>query len=156
MDSLSDVLRVVRLSGGVFLEAEFTAPWCVSGKVAPEDCQPFLAAPRHVMAFHFVTAGRMQLRASGGESIEVRAGEIVLLAHNDTHVFGSELVLSPTPAGAIVQPPQHGGLGRIAHGGGGEATRVVCGFLGADTPFNPLLTALPKVLKLDVRSSAAG
>jgi AraC-like DNA-binding protein len=26
MDALSDVLRVVRLSGGVFLEAEFTGP----------------------------------------------------------------------------------------------------------------------------------
>jgi hypothetical protein len=29
MDALSDVLRVVRLKGGVFLHAEFTAPWCV-------------------------------------------------------------------------------------------------------------------------------
>jgi hypothetical protein len=77
MDALSDVLRVVRLSGGVFLEAEFTAPWCISGKVAPEDCQPFLAAPRHVIAFHFVAAGRMQLRAGSDEW--KCAGEIVLL-----------------------------------------------------------------------------
>ena len=29
MDALSDVLRVVRLKGGVFLHAEFTAPWCI-------------------------------------------------------------------------------------------------------------------------------
>jgi hypothetical protein len=29
MDALSDVLRVVRLDGGVFLRAEFTAPWCI-------------------------------------------------------------------------------------------------------------------------------
>jgi hypothetical protein len=31
-DALSDLLRVVRLSGGVFLDAEFTAPWCVAAQ----------------------------------------------------------------------------------------------------------------------------
>ncbi len=35
MDALSDALRVLRLTGAVFIDAEFTAPWCVvshSGK----------------------------------------------------------------------------------------------------------------------------
>ena len=30
MDALSDVLRVIRLTGGIFLHAEFSAPWCIS------------------------------------------------------------------------------------------------------------------------------
>jgi AraC-like DNA-binding protein len=156
MDALSDVLRVVRLCGGVFLEAEFTAPWCISGKVSPEDCLPILAAPRHVIAFHFVVSGRMQLRTEGAEAIEVRAGESVLLPHNDTHHFGSELTLSPVPAREIVQPARYGGLARMVHGGGGEPTRLVCGFLGSEVPFNPLIAALPKLLKLDLRATAAG
>ena len=29
MDALSDVLRVANLTGGVFLHAEFRAPWCI-------------------------------------------------------------------------------------------------------------------------------
>ena len=29
MDALSDVLRVAHLTGGVFLHADFTAPWCI-------------------------------------------------------------------------------------------------------------------------------
>ena len=91
MDAFSDVLRVIRLSGGVFLEAEFTAPWCIGGKISTDDCKPFLAVPRHVIASHFVAAGNMQLRVEGGETIDVRAGELVLLPHNDTHVFGSDL-----------------------------------------------------------------
>ncbi len=156
MDALSDVLRVIRLSGGVFLEADFTAPWCISGKVSPADCQPFLAAPRHVIAFHFVAAGCMQLRAEGGDAICVRAGEIVLLPHNDAHCFGSELVPTPVPAREIIQPPRHGGLARIVHGGGGEATQLLCGYLACETPFSPLLTALPKMLRLDVRATASG
>ena len=34
MDAFSDVLRVIRLAGGVFLEAEFTAPWCINGQIS--------------------------------------------------------------------------------------------------------------------------
>jgi AraC-like DNA-binding protein len=156
VDALSDVLRVIRLSGGVFLEAEFTAPWCVSGKIAANDCKPFLEAPRHVIASHFVAAGCMQLRPDGSDAIEVRAGEIVLLPHNSPHTFGSELIPTPTPVREVIQVPKQGGLARIVHGGGGETTQLLCGFLGSDTPFNPLLSALPPVLKLNVRSTASG
>ncbi len=156
MDALSDVLRVIRLSGGVFLEAEFTAPWCISGKISPEDCKPYLAAPRHVIASHYVASGHMQIQAEGSEAIEVRTGEIVLLPHNDAHCFGSELNPAPVPAGEVIQPPQDGGLARIVHGGGGEGTQLLCGFLGCDTPFSPLLAGLPKMLKLDVKTTASG
>jgi hypothetical protein len=30
MDALSDVLSAVRLDGAVYVNAEFTAPWCVA------------------------------------------------------------------------------------------------------------------------------
>lgn len=156
MDALSDVLRVIRLSGGVFLQAEFTSPWCVSGQVGVDDCKPYLAAPRHVIAFHFVATGGMQLRVEGRDPIEVLAGEIVMLPHNSVHLFGSELNSTPVLARDIVQPPQNGRLARIVHGGGGEATQLLCGFLGCDTPFSPLLMALPTVLKLNVRIRASG
>jgi AraC-like DNA-binding protein len=156
MDALSDVLRVIGLSGGVFLEAEFTAPWCISGRVTAEDCQPYLAAPRHVMSFHFLVEGRMQLRIEGGQPVEVGAGEIVLLPRNDLHFFGSELQDAPVPAGNVVRPPENGGLARIVHGGGGEVTRLICGFLGCDLPFHPLLAALPPVLTQSVRLIRSG
>ena len=156
MDAFSDVLRVIRLSGGVFLEAEFTAPWCISGKISSDDCKPFIAAPRHVVASHFVAAGQMQLRVEGGDTVEVRAGEIVLLPHNDIHRFGSDLNAELMPAREVIQPPRPGGIARINYGGGGAATQLLCGYLGSDAPFSPLLSALPPVLKLDVRSTASG
>ena len=46
MDPLTEVLRAVRLSGGVFLSADFTAPWCVGVRITPEDCAPFLEGQR--------------------------------------------------------------------------------------------------------------
>jgi len=149
-------LRVIRLAGGVFLEAEFTAPWCISGRLSSDDCRPFLVTPRHVIASHFVVAGQMQLRIDGGETIDVRASELVLLPHNHAHTFGSDLNVAVMPAREIIQPPQGGGISRIRYGGGGAATQLLCGFLGSQTAFGPLLGSLPPVLKLDVRATASG
>jgi AraC-like DNA-binding protein len=156
MDTLSDVLRVTRLSGGVFLEAEFTAPWCLSGKISSDDCKAFLAAPRHVIASHFVAAGSMHLRVEGGEAIEVRAGELVLLPHNDTHVFGSDLNGTRATAREVIPAPRDGTISRIRYGGGGTATQLLCGYLASEEAFSPLLSALPPVLKLNVSASTSG
>ena len=156
LDALSDVLRVIRLAGGVFLEAEFSAPWCISGKLSSDDCAPFRVTPRHVIASHFVVAGHMQLRVDGCDPIEVRASELVLLPHNDAHTFGSDLNVASVPARQLIQPPQGGGIARINYGGGGKVTQLLCGFLGSEVSFSPLLTSLPRVLKLDVRATASG
>jgi AraC-like DNA-binding protein len=156
LDTLSDVLRVTRLSGGVFLDAEFTAPWCISGKISTDDCKPFLAAPRHVIASHFVAAGSMLLRVEGGDAIEVRAGELVLLPHNDTHVFGSDLNRTVAAAREVIPAPRGGTIARIKYGGGGPATQLLCGYLASEAPFSPLLSALPPVLKLNVSASSSG
>lgn len=156
MDPLSDVLRVVRLTGGVFLDAEFTAPWCVTVQVGPEDCRPFLSAPQHLIAYHCVVEGCLLLQTNGTTPAEVRAGEIVLLPRNDAHRIGSSLDAKAIKADDLIQPPQNGGLARIVHGGGGERTRIVCGFLGCETPFNPLVATLPRVMKLNMRAAASG
>lgn len=156
LDALSDVLRVIRLSGGVYLEAEFTAPWCVNGRLSEDDCKPFMEAPRHVIASHFVAAGHMQLRIGDGPILDVRAGELILLPRNDIHTFGSDLGIAPTFARDVVRPPDVGGISRIKYGGGGEVTQLLCGFLGSETPFSPLLSSLPPLLKLDVHATASG
>ena len=156
MDALSDVLRVIRLSGGVFLEAQFSAPWCINGKISSEDCKAFQVSPRHVIASHFVSSGEMQLRVGDGDVVHLRAGELVLLPHNDAHVFGSELGVAPVSASDVMQPPPLGDIARIEYGGSGETTQVLCGFLGTDNSFGPLLSSLPAVLKLDVRATPLG
>jgi hypothetical protein len=37
MDLLSGVFAAVRFSGGGFLDAEFTAPWCAVSQVGPDE-----------------------------------------------------------------------------------------------------------------------
>lgn len=153
MDALSEVLRVVRLSGGLFLEAEFTAPWCVLSQVGPEDCGPRITPPAHIVAYHVVTAGRLEVQVDDAPPTAVQAGQIVMLPRNDVHRLASGPGLKPVSSDGLVQAAADGGLARLRHGGGGEATRIVCGYLGSETAWIPLLAALPRILTLDIRDS---
>jgi AraC-like DNA-binding protein len=156
MDALSDLLRVVRLSGGVFLDAEFSAPWSITAKVGPEDCRLALAEPSRVIAFHYVISGNLIIQIGKNPPVEVRGGAIVLLPRNDEHTLASQRGLKPVSADPLVQNDPEGGLARIRHGGGGEVTRIVCGFVGSESDCHPLIDALPSTLILDLNGKAAG
>jgi AraC-like DNA-binding protein len=156
VDALSDVLRVVRLSGGVFLDARFSEPWAVISQVGPEDCRPSLPAPAHVLAYHYVVDGRMQVELDGATAVTVGAGEAVMLPRNDRHVLASGAGLVPVLADLLVRPPEGAGLATLRHGGGGATTHVVCGFVGCEMRRHPLVDTLPRVMTVDLRSGPAG
>src|SRR5260221_4605706 len=133
MDALSDVLRVARLTGGVFLHAEFFAPWCMSARVPPEHCSPVLGPASHLILYHYVAEGELHIRVEGGdgEDLVLDAGEVVLLPRNDPHLMGSDLSLPPVSGSDIIHRPTDGSLFSIHHGGGGGRTRTISGFLDA-------------------------
>jgi AraC-like DNA-binding protein len=158
MDALSDVLRVARLTGGVFLHADFTAPWCIAGQVTPELCGPAVGPASHIIPYHYVVQGEMEVAVAGSyaEPITIHAGEVVLLPHNDLHLLGSSLDIPPVEAGILIQPSADGGLFTIIHGGGGTPVHIVCGYLGCDySEGNPVIATLPHLMKMDVDGSGA-
>lgn len=156
MDTILDILRATRLSGGVFLDAEFSAPWCVTARIGPEDCTPFVPEPVNIIAYHYVSTGRMLLEIDDEPPVAVEAGEIVVLPRNAAHRLGSALNLKPVSAERLIQPGADGALPSIVHGGGGERTHLYCGFLGSQVPNDPLLRILPSVLKVQVSESVSG
>src|SRR5262245_66306535 len=85
MDALSDVLRVAQLTGGVFLHAEFFAPWCIATRVAPEHCAPLLGSASHLIIYHYVVEGDLRVRIHGddGEGLKIEAGAVLLLPLHD-------------------------------------------------------------------------
>jgi AraC-like DNA-binding protein len=156
VDALSDVLRVIRLKGGVFLHAEFTAPWCILSQIATRDLGPLLEGSEHLVLYHYVVEGRLDARIPNGKLLEIGAGEVVIFPHNHAHVLGSNIDLPPVPSREVVRASPDGGLWVIRHGGGGEQTRIVCGFLGCDRlEGNPLAASLPPVLHFDTRQGVA-
>lgn len=150
MDVLSDVLNVAHLNGGVFLEAEFTEPWCVGARMSPALCAPFLPPSAHLIPYHYVIEGELWLTVEGEGPRKLQRDDLVLFPRNDMHVMGSEPGLPIVNAGEVIVQ-RTGKLHSIRHGGGGKTTRLVCGYLGSDTAQgNPVLTTLPSVLKLQI------
>lgn len=156
MDALSDVLRVAHFTGGVFLRAEFFDPWCVASQLKPEYCAPYLGPTVHLILYHYVAEGRLQVQPEGEEPFEMTSGEVVVFARNDRHLMGSQLDLPPVAVTDVLVPSSNGGLYTIRLGGDGPRTRLICGFLGCDTDEGNLLIAtLPKALRLNVETSSA-
>jgi AraC-like DNA-binding protein len=54
----------------------------------------------------------------------------------------------------LIQPPEGTRPAVLRFGGGGDETHIVCGFLGCDVPDNPLVAALPALMKLRVRDTS--
>jgi len=159
MDALSDVLRSVRLEGAVYLSAEFTAPWCIRGELGVTSVRERLAGAEHVAFFHFLTEGACQVRlAEGGEALEAVAGDLILFPREGRHLMGSDLHLAPMERSASVAPDPASGaqLFHMRHGGGGAATRFICGYLACNRSlFRPLLDALPPMLRIRVADGQA-
>lgn len=156
LDALTNLLSAMRLSGSVFLEAEFSCPWCVTSQMSPEDCAVFFPQPAHVIAYHYVLSGNFLCSVDDRPPTEVGAGQIMLLPRNDKHVLGSCLDLESVSARELIQPPADGGLARIDYGGGGEPTRMYCGYLGTLTPINSFLMSLPSMLIIDASDGTVG
>ncbi len=104
LDPLSEVLRSVRLTGGVFLDVRLTAPWCVISELTAEHCRPFLAKPARLISYHVNLAGEFLLWVEGEPVMQVGAGEIVLLPRNDVQTLASAPGLAPVHGGSLVQP----------------------------------------------------
>lgn len=148
MDALSDVLAAARLCAVAFLDAEFSAPWCIAAQVGPQDCRPLGRVPERIIAYHYVVEGELYLELIGEPALRLGAGDIVLLPHNDAHRLGSAANLRPVVVDGLIQTADSPGLARLRYGGGGTLTHLICGFLGCERAHSPLLAALPAVLAL--------
>jgi len=150
MDPLSDVLNTVRLDGAVYLNAEFTAPWCARTRFGIMAAAGLPGAEGPAVFFHFLLEGRCRVRLEGErETLEAGPGDMVLLPHDDTHVPGSDLQLAPLDATGMVALPAAGEMIELRHGGGGIPTRFVCGYLLCDRRMSrPLFDSLPRLLRV--------
>jgi AraC-like DNA-binding protein len=157
MDALSDLLRVVRFSGGLFLESNFRSPWCVRTQVGAEVCGSRIKADGGLVAFHYVLDGRVQVRVGSEQPRIAGPGRIILLSRNDPHLLGSDVAMPPIDAGPLIRKAEEDLLARSDFGTGRQVkSHFVCGFLATAMRDNPLLTALPALLVADLRGRPCG
>src|SRR4051812_13740488 len=159
MDALSDLLKSVRIEGAVYLNAEFTAPWCIWSSFGSSSISERLGRTDEILFFHFITEGQCKLQVSSiDDVIEARAGDVIVFPRNERHLMGTDLHLAAVEATTLVpwQATAAADFVQIRHGGGGAATRFVCGYLACDRLVcRPLLDAVPHVIRLSVGDGVA-
>lgn len=159
-DTLSDVLRTVRLQGAVFFHVTGGREWAAEAPASRDIASVVMPGAEHVMEYHVVTSGDCWAGIVGEQPVRLAEGDIIVFPHGDAHVLSSApgLRADPDPSwfheaqfdqipfriayegtqGPIRVPPGHAGL-----------TTLVCGFLSCDIrPFNPLVATLPRLLHL--------
>ncbi|HEX2347495.1 MAG TPA: AraC family transcriptional regulator [Ktedonobacterales bacterium] len=146
MDVLSDTLRVVRLSGAVFLNARLTAPWAVA-TASPSELASYLGLSSDCVAiFHILVQGQCWFSLPDHAPVLAREGDAILLPHNPPHVVSSDHGVPPVPMVSVMPPLPPGGYVVLGDDRLGETSQFLCGFLHCDQRFNPLLSALPDLM----------
>jgi AraC-like DNA-binding protein len=154
-DVLSDVLRSVRLTGAVYFDFELSAPWVAEAPHSREIAATVMPGAQRVIESHLIVRGSCWGHIVGQEPVRLREGDFILFPQGDPHVLSSAPGMRSAPDMAIYPRPTASPLPLAFErgGGGSDRTKIICCFLGCDErPFNPLLSALPKVIHL----SAAG
>lgn len=161
-DTLSDLLRSVRLRGAVFYYVSYRGEWSVEASSAQEIAQAVLPGCEHVMEYHMIVKGDGWAAVSGLPPVRLAASDVVMFPQGDRHVISSapdvtpefrppEWVYAtrnepkPMPVSVKDGVTTAGLLVPVAE----AETILVCGFLGCDLrPFNPLVAALPRILHM--------
>jgi AraC-like DNA-binding protein len=161
-DTLSDLLRAVRLRGAIFFYVEGSDPWVAETPQSREIIPAILPGVDHMMEFHVVARGSCWAGIVGEDPLRLEAGDIVLFPQGDHHVVSSApglrakvldpgIFFAPRPAQLpfSLNLAEQGTTTARLDGGGLQETTIVCGFLGCDSkPFNPLLASMPRVLRM--------
>lgn len=133
MDTLSDVLDLMRLRGCVYFLRDFAAPW---GMAMPDGAYA---------QFHMVVRGRCWLRFDG-RTIELASGDVVVFPRGEGHLLLDEPDTVPVPGATVLEAQSRG---QPIFAGSGERARLLCGHFEFDRAFrHPLAAELPRLIHI--------
>jgi AraC family transcriptional regulator, alkane utilization regulator len=145
MDALSEVLRHARFAANVTLDASAHEPWCVS-----------LPASGEMGRAHLVVEGECLLRGAHGDEVTLRTGDFAFLPGGEAHLIGSTLDAAATSFSSLVRAPIAGELLPVRLGRSGAGTHWVSFSFTCERHLaQPLLTALPQIVFVDLAGAAA-
>jgi AraC-like DNA-binding protein len=141
---LHAALEHLRLDGAIFLRAEYTEGWSYRSLDGPTTARMLRPGAERIILFHVVASGRCFISLADGERHWADCGDVIVLPYGDQHTMGGMTPSGCVSIADILEPPPWGELPVIRHGGGGQRTDIVCGYLHCDDPlFDPNLRALP-------------
>jgi AraC-like DNA-binding protein len=158
MDAFSEILSGVTLTGAVYFNAEFSAPWGVFDQGSKKMSEALAPGAEHLVNYHLLLEGRAHVELLDGQSTELTAGDIAVFAHGDAHHISSgKDAKRPFPDYGINQKIRARELSALRAGGGGNVSRFVCGYMSCDPYLSrPILSGLPPLLKVNIRTDRSG
>ena len=161
-DTLSDVLEVVKLTGALFFLVNARTPWVAEAPASTDLAPVILPRAQHVVSYHVISRGTCWCETPGHPPLRLEAGDVLVVPHGDAYQLGSACGMRTgwtlDDALAWFRAMAGGHLPfLVTEGGtGAERLQVVCGFLGCDAlPFNPVLTSLPRILRVRLLGDSA-
>lgn len=156
-DPLSEVLRSVRLSGAIFLDAELSAPWGFASPPASAGARLIAPSAEHLILFHLLVEGDATARLPGQSSVALKPGDIAVLPRGDAHELWNGRVSELTDSSTLLPKILEGGIVSERGGGGGRMTKFICGFIGCERQAQRLfLAGLPPLFKVNIRRDPSG
>ena len=157
MDVLSEVLKVVKLEGAVYYNGEFSAPWSFRSPASRRLAAYLAPGAGHVIIYHLLIEGHGYAEIKNGPRVSLGPGDIVVFPHGDPHTIGNGPARETLDSERELERILARGLKLVQMGGGGELTRLVCGYMTCEPRLSKLfLAGLPPVFKINIRSDASG
>lgn len=156
-DVLSTVLRAVRLDGAFYYNAEFSAPWTAEAPPAREVAPLLAPGAEHLIVYHVLLGGSGYACLTDGPRTALEPGDVVLFPHGDSHCLGAGRVTNRIPPELAYPHWKAKSLEMVRFGGGGEVSRLVCGYLVCEPQLSAVvLSGLPRMITLNIREGGSG
>lgn len=161
-DTLSDVLEAIRLTGAVFFLVNARTPWVAEAPATTHLAPVILPNAQHIVSYHVVSQGVCWCESATQPPLQLEAGDVLVVPHGHAYQLATACGLrtgwSVDDALDWFKAMAGGQLPLVVTEGGDgtEQLRLTCGFLGCDAlPFNPVLTALPRLLRVRLQGDSA-
>src|SRR5215813_9017604 len=141
-DAVSELLAALRVRSTVYCLSELREPW------------GFEVDGANAAKFHLVLSGSCWLNLAGREPVQLQAGDLVILSRGERHVMNDRPGSPVTNLDLIVAGHPLDANARLAYGGTGALTRLLCGGFILDDPAPAaLIGLLPPVLQMNSTSA---
>ena len=158
MDALSEILRVIQLDSAIYLNGEFSEPWCVASPHSRMLAPVFSRHAGHVIIYHLLCEGHATAHLHDGAKVALVAGDLITFPHGHPHRLGWGVDAAPVAVEDVLPGILAKGLELLRAGGSGAAcSRFVCGYLVCDPQLSEsFLRGLPAFIRTSIRNDDSG
>lgn len=154
-DVIDDTLSSLRIGGSLLLREAYAPPWAIEIPSAGQLAKLLgVNSEANVVAFHLVEFRHCEISPEDGDSFLLRAGEMAIFFGGQAHRLSQGKPARTQSIAALLAGSQNTHQPDVV--GQPSTVSLLCGvFMLHNTVLNPLLTALPPVIRASLSKTGA-